>query len=248
MSPIKTAAIVLKSIKWKDTSKIVTLYTREEGKIGVIARGARKFKNPYSGVLESINLVEIVLYSSSKRQLQILGTASLENSYPKIKADFNKTGYVYCILELISILVPTGSVDVVFFDFVQKLLEEMGKIEDPRIIFWFFLLKISSFLGFRPEFKICSVCSGELNKHNSYLSFHHGGLVCNNCFTENSEGWRLNSDTRKFLYELQKMNYKTISAKSVKVEKGFPYTEFLLSYLRYHSDEKLELNSLKILK
>ncbi len=138
MSPIKTTAIVLKSINWKDTSKIVTLYTREAGKIGVIAKGARKFNNPYSGVLESINLIEIVLYPSLRRQLQILGTASLENSYPKIKADFNKTGYVYGILELISILIPTDSVDVVFFDFVQKLLEEMGEIEDPRIIFWFF--------------------------------------------------------------------------------------------------------------
>ena len=206
MSPIKTKAIVLKSIKWKDTSKIVTLYRREAGKIGVIAKGARKFKNPYSGVLESINLVEIVLYMSSKRQLQMLGTATLENSYQKIKIDFNKIGYVYGILELISILIPTGSVDVVFFDFVQTLLEEMGKIEDPRIIFWFFLLKISSYLGFRPEFNICSVCSGELNKQDSSFSFHQGGLVCNTCCNENFIGWRLNFKTRRFMYELQKVN------------------------------------------
>ena len=143
---------------------------------------------------------------SSKRQLQMLGTATLENSYQKIKIDFNKTGYVYGILELISILIPTSSVDVVFFDFVQKLLEEMGEIEDPRIIFWFFLLKISSYLGFRPEFNVCSVCSSELNKQDSSFSFHQGGLVCKTCHNENSIGWRLNSKTRRFMYELQKVN------------------------------------------
>jgi len=248
MAPIKTIAIVIKAIKWKDTSKIVTLYTREAGKVGVIAKGARKFKNPYAGVLESINLVEIVLYMSSKRQLQVLGTATLEKSYQKIKIDFNKTSYVYGILELISILIPTGSVDVVFFDFVQTLLEEMGEIEDPRIIFWFFLIKISSYLGFRPEFNICSVCSGELNKQDSSFSFHKGGLLCNSCCNESSIGWKLNSKTRKFMNELQKMNYRTISAKSLIIDERFSYTEFLLSYLRYHLDEKLELNSLKILK
>ena len=144
MSPIKTSAIVLKSIKWKDTSKIITLYTRETGKISVVAKGVRKLKSSYGGVLESINLIEVIIYYSSKRQVQILGAVSLENSFPQIKKDIERTSYAYAILELISILVPIGSADGIFFDFIKTLLEEMvglkrilslnGKSQYPQLI------------------------------------------------------------------------------------------------------------------
>ena len=248
MSPIKTSAIVLKSIKWKDTSKIITLYTRETGKISVVAKGVRKLKSSYGGVLESINLIEVIIYYSSKRQVQILGSVSLENSFPQIKKDIERTSYAYAILELISILVPIGSADGIFFDFIKTLLEEMEEIKEPKIIFWFFILKISSYMGFRPNLDSCTLCSGYLDVPEFYFSFQRGGLVCKNCSGTNIGGWRVTTNVQTFLSKLQSTNYKTISVQSLKVEEEFPYTEFLLSYLRYHSDEKLELNSLKILK
>jgi len=248
MFPIKTKAIVIKSIKWKDTSKIVTLYTRETGKVSVIAKGVRKLKSTYGGVLESINLIEAIIYPSPKRQVQILGPASLENSFPEIKKDIEKTSYTYAVLELIYILIPIGSVDSIFFDFTKILLEEMEKIRQPKIIFWFFLLKISSYMGFRPDFNTCIICSNESDGAETYFSFQKGGLVCKRCCGANFEGWRLDANAIKILNKLQKMNYKVMSTQALVTIDKFPYTEFLLSYLRFHSDENLELNSLKILK
>jgi DNA repair protein RecO (recombination protein O) len=188
MSSIKTTAIVLKSIKWKDSSKIVTLYTREAGKISIIAKGIRQVKSNYGGILESINLVEVVIYFSSKRQIQILGAASLENAFSQLKRDIEKTGYTYAILELISILIPMGSADKVFFDFLKTVLEEMEGIKDPRIIFWFFMLKISSYMGFRPDLNTCASCMGDLDGMNLDFSFQKGGVICKNCGGTNIDG------------------------------------------------------------
>ena len=248
MSSIKSSAIVLKSIKWRDTSKIITLFTREAGKISVIAKGARQLKSRYQGVMESINLLEVVIYMSSTRQLQILGQATLENSYKNIRADYEKTGYVFALLELTDIFFKEGSVDTVFFDFLTTLMSEIGTVSNPKVVFWYFLLKLSSYLGFRPVFNECASCARSISSEESVFSIREGAIICNKCGFSRESSWALSIAARQSLSELQKLNHKRLSTTSLSIDDRFAYTEFLLTYLRFHSDEKLDLASLKIFK
>lgn len=248
MSSIKSSAIVLKSINWRDTSKIVTLFTREEGKISVIAKGARRLKSKYQGILESINLLEVVVHMSSTRKLQILGQATLEESFKDIRTDYEKTVRTFAILELTDTFFKEGSVDRVFFDFLKTLLAEMGKITEPNIILWYFLIKLGSYLGFRPEFDECAVCGRKDSVENSGFSMREGTIICQDCVSSAGASWALSELVRKSLSDLQKLNHKRLSSALVTIDERFAYTDFLLTYLRYHSDEKLDLSSLKIFK
>ena len=248
MSSVKSSAIVLKSINWRDSSKIVTLFTRDEGKLSVIAKGARQSKSKYQGILESINLLEVVMYISANRKLQILGEISLENSFPKIRADFEKTGYAFVLLELTDIFFKEGSVDSVFFDFLITLLSEIEEIKDSRIVFWYFLLKLSSYLGFKPEFNLCSICNKSLATKEVVFSVQDGAVICNNCGFSADNGWKLTGSARQSLSELQNLHHKRLSSTEINLDERFALTDFLLTYLRYHSDEKLNLSSLKMLK
>lgn len=248
MSPIKTLAIVLKSIDWKDTSRIVTLFTRENGKMNVIAKGARRANSRYRGVLESINLIEIIVYLSSNRQIQILGQADLEASFTQIKADYDKTACTFALLEITDVFFQHGSGDPVYFDFIKALMYEMIKIENPLIIFWYFLIKLSSYLGFRPEFKICKQCKRKIESGEGVFSIKEGVVYCNACGDSVSDGWKLSQPVRDFLTRLQHSNHKSISGRLFTGIPRFPFTDFLLLYLRYHSEEKLELSALKLFK
>jgi len=248
MSSIKSSAIVLKSINWRDTSKIVTLFTREEGKISVIAKGARQLKSKYQGILESINLLEVIIYISATRKLQILGQASLDNTFKQIRAEYEKTCYTFTLLELIDIFFKEGSVDTVFFDFLKTLLIEMEKISDPKYILWYFLLKLSSYLGFRPEFNECAVCHSHITREDMVFSMKEGAIICRDCRSSSESIWALSEVARKSLLELQNLNHKRISSAQIIIDEKFMYTEFLLTYLRLHSEEKLDLSSLKIFK
>jgi DNA repair protein RecO (recombination protein O) len=248
MSSLKSSAIVLKSINWRDTSKIVTLFTREEGKISVIAKGARQSKSKYQGILESINLLEIVVYMSATRNLQILGEISLEDSFRKIRDDYDKTGYAFALLELTDIFFKEGSTDTIFFDFLRALLSEIEKITDPRIVFWYFLLKLSSYLGFKPAFNICSTCNRSLVAEEVVFSIREGAAMCEDCGYSPDSGWKLSIKTRKSLSDLQNTHHKGLSSVEIDLDDRFAFTDFLLTYLRFHSDEKLNLLSLKIFK
>jgi len=248
MSSIKSAAIVLKSINWRDTSKIVTLFTREQGKMSVIAKGARQSKSKYQGILESINLLEVVIYISTNRKLQILGQATLEETFQKIRADYDKTGYTFALLELTDIFFKEGSIDIIFFDFFKVLLSEIGKIDNPKIVFWYFLIKLNSYLGFKPEFNICTACNRLVTSEEVVFSIREGAIVCRNCSSSADNGWKLSNSTRKSLSDLQKINHKRLASVSINLDQSFVYTDFLLAYLRFHSDEKLDLSSLKLFK
>jgi DNA repair protein RecO (recombination protein O) len=247
MPSIKSSAIVLKSINWRDSSKIVTLFTREEGKISVIAKGARRLKSRYQGILESINLLEVVLYMSATRKIQILGQATLEDSYKDIRGDYEKTGYTFALLELTDIFFKEGSVDGIYFDFLMTLLSEIGRISDPKIVFWYFLIKLGSYLGFRPVFDECATCNKTITSEENVFSMREGAIICRNCGFAPDMGWTLSNSARKSLSGLQKINHKRLSSATITIDERFAYTDFLLTYLRFHSDEKLVLSSLKIL-
>ena len=90
--------------------------------MGVIAKGARQSKSNYQGVLESINLLEVVVYISATRKLQILGEISLEDSFRKIREDYDKTGYAFALLELTDIFFKEGSKDTIFS--INRLIQE----------------------------------------------------------------------------------------------------------------------------
>jgi len=248
MSTVKSSAIVLKSIDWRDSSKIVTLFTRDEGKLSVIAKGARQNKSKYQGILESINLLEVIVYISAHRKLQILGEISLEDSFPKIRVDYEKTSYAFALLELTDIFFKEGSVDTVFFDFLSALLSEIENTIDSRIVFWYFLLKLSSYLGFKPEFNLCCGCNKSLATEIVVFSIRDGAVICKNCGFSDGQGWKLSIQARRSLSDLQNLHHKRLSTAKINVDDRFALTDFLLAYLRYHSDEKLNLSSLKILK
>jgi DNA repair protein RecO (recombination protein O) len=247
MSSIKSSAIVLKSINWRDSSKIVTLFTREEGKISVIAKGARQLKSRYQGVLESINLIEVVIYMSATRKLQILGQATLEDMYKDIRIDYEKTGYTFALLELTDIFFKEGSADTIYFDFLITLLSEISRISDPKIVFWYFLIKLGSYLGFKPVFDQCATCNTSITTEKSVFSMREGAVICRNCGSAPDMGWTLSNAVRESLSGLQKINHKGLSSAAINIDERFAYTDFLLTYLRFHSDEKLDLSSLKIL-
>ena len=162
MKTIKTSAIVIRSINWSDSSRIATLFSREKGRVDVVAKGSRKIKSKFHGILESLNLIECVIYLSPKSELHTLGEVALENSFQSIRSDLEKTKSALSIVELIYLFFHYGDGDQIFFDFLKQLFYAIGQIKTPDIVLWYFMLKLSSYLGFKPEYKVCRICNKEV--------------------------------------------------------------------------------------
>ena len=94
MALIKTEAVVLRTRKQGETSKILSLYTKNFGKISVIAKGARSIKSKYLGALETLNYISIIIYRKEQRSLQYLREADIIHSFPDIHAQLGKMAWL----------------------------------------------------------------------------------------------------------------------------------------------------------
>jgi DNA repair protein RecO (recombination protein O) len=247
MEQLKTLALVTRSMNWRETSKIVTLFTREAGRLDVIVKGARKKNSAYIGIIETLNLVEALVYYSSRRELQILGKVSLEDSFHILRADLKKTAYAFCIIELINIFFIHADSEPVFFDFLVYIIKFIEQEDKAELAFWYFILKLTSFLGFRPQFNKCYKCGKENLEKKRHFSFSNGAVICKNCQNEMAAMQNIDGDMLLFFENLQKTNYRKLSQVRLPENYYQNYTDFLLEYLRYHTDQKLILHGLSLL-
>ncbi len=148
-----TNAIVLKRINYRDADRILTLYTKELGKVSVIAKGVRKMNSKRKSSLELFNLIDIQLIES--HQWYIAGQTEIIQTFPKIKSDLKITTWTYYIVEIFEKTIPDNEQNDILFKFLSKTLVILNQSLSPHILnaFNLKLLKLTGFYS-RMEHKI----------------------------------------------------------------------------------------------
>lgn len=149
-----TSAIILKTVKYGDSSLIVNVYTKEHGLIGLMARGIHTSKSKFSNALfQPLNLVEIVFSENNKSNLRNLKDISLEAPYQTIPHHYLKSTILMFINEILYKILKEEQPNAELFDFIsQSLLLLDSKNEQYADIHLFFLAGLTRFLGIEPNF------------------------------------------------------------------------------------------------
>ncbi|NTV98787.1 MAG: DNA repair protein RecO, partial [Chlorobiaceae bacterium] len=158
---VKTRAVVLKELKYRDQSKICSIYSRDFGKMSVMAKGARNPKNKLNGLLCAGNVVDVVIYRKSGRELQLVSDANLVSSPMVPVPDMDRFAVLYRIIDLVRITTENDEQNLQLFSLLTATLEKLyGSCTDFQLIYAWFLLRFVSLLGFQPSLRRC-VFSGE---------------------------------------------------------------------------------------
>ena len=88
---IRTEAIVLRKMEYRETSQIVTLFTREKGKMAVLAKGARLLKSRFGSSLQPMSYTQVVFYHKPTRGLQTLSESAHVQPFHRISRDLEKS-------------------------------------------------------------------------------------------------------------------------------------------------------------
>lgn len=175
-------AIVLRSLDYKDSSKILYLYT-DEGLKSVIAHSVKKMNSINRFLSQNGNLIKL---NYTKSDFPSLKEGELVNDYPNIKKDLTSYTYMNHIMELIGNAIPTDSDHNKLYSFVKKLFLLFDEGIDPEVLSFIFELKLLYFLGYGLNFKECNICS---SKDNLVFSVEYGGLVCSEHLKANQVGY-----------------------------------------------------------
>lgn len=168
--------IIIKDSSYSETSKLITLITKEHGVINLLAKGAKTLKSPLRSTTTKLTHGYFnIIYKENK--LCTLKEVDIIDYYKNIKQDINKISYASYILELVEQVIKQTNNEEVF----DNLIYSLKKIEEnmnPLVITNILELKCLDYLGVMPILDCCSVCG---NKNIITISADQGGYICKNC-------------------------------------------------------------------
>ena len=127
MHSFAAEGIILKRKNFSEADKLVTIFTKNQGKVICVAKGVRKITSRRAGSLELLNHVKVYLHQT--KGLPILTEAQIQNTFPDLKEDLNKISIAFLVLELVDRLFDEGQENRIVFDL---LFDTIDRIDSAR--------------------------------------------------------------------------------------------------------------------
>ncbi len=162
MRTYKTEGIVLKRRNLGEADRILTILSRESGKIIVKAPGVRRIPSRRSPHVELLNLSQFTLYKSSGTFMPIVTEAQTLEDFSPIKSDLRKIGLALYICELINGLCADNQENRVVFFHLKSILSELAKALDASSLIRKFEKDLLIELGFWSEAKLLQTCDSKI--------------------------------------------------------------------------------------
>ncbi|HTY38149.1 MAG TPA: DNA repair protein RecO [Bacteroidota bacterium] len=273
----KTEAVVLKSMKFRESSKIVTFYTRNFGKVRCLAKGARQLKSKMGASLQPITAVSLVLYKKEHRELQLLSQCDATETYNKIHGDLERMAAALAVLELVNQLVHDEEENSALYSLLRETLDAIEHAKKNVLNLWLaFQIRLAAVFGFSPDLEACSGCGRSLDEigadGSAVFQLSRGSFVCGRCLRPQSVekfntiasvkkgpgeaagksredgNTRVSVGTLKVLHRILKARLDSVASLELPGTVRNEIDGTLRLYLRQHFEDLKPIRSLDILK
>lgn len=224
----ESRGIVLSEIKYGESSKIIRVFTRERGKISVMAKGAYRNKSSLLSVTQPFCMSE---YQFQKGQnFYYIRASELVSSHLSLRSSYERLIYASFFMELVEKSFLEELPNQKVYDLLAKALDCLEKTDDILGLTLAFELKYLTFIGYRPKLFV-----GEEN----YFSTAEGVI--------HEEMYGTNPVLREDVYYLQSLLYTSLDEKILYEESRKDYLhQLFLRYIKYNLDIG-EFHSLKLI-
>jgi len=203
MSTEKALAIVIRMADFSESSRVVTMFTREFGKIAAVAKGAKRMKGPFDAGLDLLSVCNIVFIRKSSASLDLLTEAKLQQRF-KPKAGHLGSLYAgYYVAELLDGLSEEYDAHPLLFDEALSALGRFAGESPLDLSILRFELVVLREIGQLPNFEECLACGKPVAGSGHYgFKVSQGGLICPTCLGDQPNRHRVSTETAAALRAL----------------------------------------------
>ncbi len=202
----RVEAVVLRHADWGEADRLLTLYTRERGKVRALAKGARRIRSRKAGHLEPVTRVALQL--AKGRDLLIVTQADTLDAYLPLTLDLVKTGYASYAVELLDrFTYEDESENYPIYVLLTEILGRIAAEPDPWLALRYYEVRLLDYLGYRPHLFECAGCGKEIQPVDQYFSPASGGVLCPECGARLRGAWKISMETLKHLRHFQRSSY-----------------------------------------
>jgi DNA repair protein RecO (recombination protein O) len=180
--PAETAlALVVRGSDWSESSRIATLWSREFGKLRVLAKGGRRLNSSFETALDLLNVCQIAVIRKSSAGLDLLTEAQVAERFPKLRSHLPALYAAYYVAELLADGTEDYDPHPTLFEATLLALREFGEAGTavgPRLAAY--ELTWLHELGYSPALESCAAC-GRPVPAATVFSASAGGSVCPEC-------------------------------------------------------------------
>lgn len=176
MSLYRDQGVVLRTMRLGEADRIVTLVTREHGKVRAVAKGVRRTTSRFGGRLEPTSHVAALFWRG--RELDIVTQADVIDTFGHLRDDLHRVGKAYTLLEVADAVAQERHPAPRLYDMLVGALRVLEE-GDPALLVPAFLLKVLAAEGAAPELQVCVSC-GEAVELVAFDPLE-GGALCRPC-------------------------------------------------------------------
>jgi DNA repair protein RecO (recombination protein O) len=206
----RVTAIVLRHSDWGEADRLLTLFTREMGKLRAVAKGVRKMRSRKAGHLEPFTHVNLQV--AKGRDLPIVTQAETVDAYIPLREDLIKTGYAAYAAELLDRFTYEEEIESsIPFRLLAETLGRISQESEAWLAVRFYEMRLLDYLGFRPQLFQCANCESPIEPVGQYFSLLAGGVICPRCGSGLPGLWNISVDALKYLRHFQRSGYAEAS-------------------------------------
>ncbi len=234
---IRTEGVILRHSNFGEADRLLTVFTRQLGKVRVIAKGVRKAKSRKAGHVQPFSRAQMQL--ARGRDLWILTQAEASEVYPALRGDLVLLGYASYVIELLDRFTYEEGEHRALFDLLTRTLTRLNRGDPPEFAVRYYEMRLLDQVGFRPRLFACAQCGAEIQPEDQYFSASQGGVLCPRCGIDESQSRPIHVDALKYLRHFQRSSYSEARRAQIPPAVAGEMEALMQYYLTYNLERGL---------
>jgi DNA repair protein RecO (recombination protein O) len=207
----RTEAIVIRRSDFGEADRLLTLFSRERGKLRAIGKGARKPQSRKTGHVELF--MRSKFFIAEGRDLDIVTQAEMVESYAQLRDDLVRATYASYVVELLDRFTVDDDPHGDIYDLLSAALGWFSHSPADELLLpaRYFELRLLSMTGFQPRLFNCLSCGEPIQEQDQFFSADMGGLLCPNCGETDPRARPISAVAVKVMRYLQTRPWDTVS-------------------------------------
>lgn len=234
----RVEALVVRSDREAEADRLLTLFSRELGRVLAVARGADRPKNRWAGRARLFAHIRGDLHQKRRGGIRYTLTQSqLLNAHVGIQSSLTRIRAAARICETVSSLTPPGVPQLPLWDLLIKCMDLLDGGGKEEALVAAFQLRFLEILGVSPHLSGCTMCNRPYTgKAAAYYSAPKGGLVCRACVAQVESAELISREAIGLLRALGRCPLDDLADLSAKPETWKRLESVLGQHMEYHLD------------
>ena len=234
----KAEGILIRRADFRETSLLVTFFTREFGKIKGIIKGVRKDPRKIASNLNLCSHNHLVFYERRNSELALVAHCDLITDYSFIRSDMQRVSLASYILELTDTIMPLADRNEEIFDLLLSSFASIASVDIEKILYCF-QVKALALSGFKPHLDACIVCKSKLQE-TAHFSIRLGGLICGDCSVHDEEANSVLQGTINSLVHLESFAWAKALNLGISRQIRLELRSVLYNFLSFHLEKRMK--------